>query len=93
MEEKYATTGTFDAKTEFFDIVIRSEYPPEHFCIIFFHKVPSKCGFIGGGGKHPPLQELIAQNPYRSRVRDAVRKKTEYFMTICQLQLPPTHPT
>ena len=28
--------GTFYAKTEFFDIVIRSEYPPEHFCIIFF---------------------------------------------------------
>ena len=32
-----------------------------------FHKVPSKCGFIGGW-KPPPLQELIAQNPYRSRV-------------------------
>ena len=56
MEEKYAKTGTFDAKTEFFDIVIRSEYPQELICIVFFHKVPSKCGFTGVD-RLEPLQE------------------------------------
>ena len=34
-------------------------------------------GFYRGGGKRPPLQELIAQKPYRSRVKQIEKNVSE----------------
>ena len=59
-------------KRNFMTLLLGQNIPLNTSVKNFFHKVPSKCGFIGGVENTPPLQELIAQNPYRSRVK-AVR--------------------